>query len=97
MEYFVLLIILMGAFFTFKDYFLRAIAGKWKNTGDQFANGRQFHPTDTVECAYDSVYLHNWYDVTCFENKNCPAGNDDCEHKAMDQCRNDFCNNGDDK
>ena len=92
-EYIVLLLILMATFLTFKDYFLRALAGKWKATGDQFGYGRQFHPTDTVECVYDSVYTNRWYDVTCFENKNCPGGNPLCEQQAIKQCYNDFCDN----
>jgi hypothetical protein len=97
MEYFVLLVILIGALFSFRDYFLRAITGKWKSAGDQFGYGRQFHPTDTVECSFDSVYTNQWYDSTCFDNKNCPQGNSDCERKAIVECQSSssssFCTN----
>ncbi len=91
MEYFVLMVILMSALYAFKDPFLRAMAGKWKSAGEQFGYGRQFHPTDTVECAYDNLYSKGWYDVTCYENKRCPLGNDGCQMAAIDQCRNSYC------
>lgn len=71
-EYLILLVMLTTAFFTFKDYILRGFMGRWKGVSDQFGYGRQFNPTDTVECAYDSMSadrLYNastntWYDVT---------------------------------
>jgi hypothetical protein len=98
MEYFVLFVILMTAFLTFKDYILRGMAGKWKSAADQFGHGRQYHPTDSVECAYESffnpvanTYSGTWYDVTCVENKGCPPGNDSCHQQAIGQCHNSFC------
>jgi hypothetical protein len=92
MEYFVLMVILMTALMAFKEPLLRAIAGKWKGAGDQFGFGRQYHPTDTVECAYDNLYAQGWYDVTCYENKRCPLGNDSCQRQAINQCIDEFCN-----
>jgi hypothetical protein len=86
MEYFVLLMVIMGALFACKDMILRALAGKWKSGSDQWSFGRQFHPTDTVECAFDPVYTNTWYEYTCFENKNCPPGNEGCERLAIVAC-----------
>jgi hypothetical protein len=92
MEYFVLFLILLGGLFVFRDYFLRAVAGKWKASGDQFGHGRQFEPVDSVECSLDPV-TNSWYDQTCFENRNCPLGNDGCISQAIAACHNNFCTN----
>ncbi len=101
MEYLILMSILLTSLYTFKGPILRAIAGKWKSSGDQFGHGRQFNPADTVECAFDPIYTNRWYDVTCFDNHNCPPGNDSCIRLAILQCcsggagcrgTDDFCN-----
>ena len=92
-EYLVVIMIIMGAFFIFKDYLIRGLSGHWKNASDQFGYGRQYEPSDTVECAFDSVWTHKWYDETCVENKRCPVGNPSCEQQAVNQCLSAACNN----
>ena len=90
-EYLIMIMILTTAFFVFKDYLLRGLSGRWKGVGDQFGYGRQFEPTDTIECAYDSDYWNAWYDVTCFENKGCPSRNWSCQNQAINLCQNNYC------
>lgn len=85
-EYLIVLTIIVGTMFVFKDYIVRGISGRWKSTGDQFGYGRQFHPTDTVECNFDYEFGQGWYDVTCFENKKCAYGNKACEKVAIGLC-----------
>lgn len=90
-EYLVMIAILMGAFFVFKDHIIRGLSGRWKGTGDQFGYGRQFEPSDTVECDFDSVWTQNWYDATCVENKRCPVGNPGCLQQAIGACFSKIC------
>lgn len=85
-EYLVVLVILVGTMALFKDYIIRGIAGRWKTTSDQIGHGRQFHPTDTVECAFDQEFGQGWYDVICVENRGCPPGNKSCERLSIGQC-----------
>ncbi|MBL8014391.1 MAG: hypothetical protein JNN05_11145 [Candidatus Omnitrophica bacterium] len=85
-EYVVVLTIIVGTMFIFKDYIIRGITGRWKAFSDQVGYGRQFHPTDTVECAFDSEFNQGWYDVTCVDNKNCPFENKDCKKAAIAAC-----------
>lgn len=93
MEHLVLIMILTSALYVSKDYILRGFSGKWKGVGDQFGQGRQFSPTDTVECSFDSAYTNEWYDVTCVEGSNCGPGNKTCERKAIIACQatDQFC------
>ncbi len=92
MEYMVILMILVGTMFTFKDYIIRGLLGRWKSTSDQVGFGRQFDPHDTVECAFDQEFGQGWYDVICVENKGCAYNNKNCREAAIGQCNSTaFC------
>lgn len=91
-EYIVVLVIIVGTFTLFKDYIIRGLTGRWKSAGDQHGFGRQYHPTDTVECAFDQEFGQGWYDVLCVENKGCAPANKSCERIAIGQCNSTaFC------
>lgn len=85
-EYLFVLTIVVGTMFLFKDYLIRGITGRWKAFSDQVGHGRQYHPTDTVECAFDHEFGQGWYDSTCVDNKNCAYGNKDCKRSAIGLC-----------
>lgn len=91
MEYMVVLMILVGAMFVFKDYIIRGITGRWKSTSDQMGFGRQYEPQDTVECSYDYEFGQGWYDVTCFDNKGCAYNNKSCKQSAIAACLSTWC------
>ncbi len=90
-EYLVMIMILMGAFFVFKDHIIRGLSGRWKGVGDQFGYGRQFEPSDTVECDFDSRWTQQWYDATCVENQRCPVNNSSCLQQAIAACLTKAC------
>ena len=91
-EYIVVLTVIVGTMFVFKDYIIRGITGRWKNFSDQIGYGRQYHPTDTVECAYDYEFGQGWYDVTCVDNQNYAYGNKSCKQQAIGMCNSStFC------
>lgn len=85
-EYLVMLLILVTAMVVFKDYIIRGLTGRWKTGSDQIGFGRQYEPTDTVECAYDYQFNQGWYDITCVDNQGCPPGNKNCERLAISTC-----------
>lgn len=85
-EYLVTILIVITAMVVFKDYIIRGLTGRWKTGSDQIGFGRQFEPTDTVECAYDYQFNQGWYDVTCVDNQGCAFGNKNCERLAIAAC-----------
>ena len=85
-EYMVMLMILVSSFLLFKDYIIRGITGRWKSASDQIGFSRQYDPTETVVCAFDTEFNQGWYDEICVENKNCAAGNKSCEQQARALC-----------
>ena len=85
-EYLVMLMILVTTLLLFKEYIIRGLTGRWKSTSDQMSYGRQFEPTDTVECSFDHEFGQGWYDTICVENKGCAPGNKSCEQIAIGQC-----------
>lgn len=85
-EYMVMTLILVSAFLYFKNYMIRGITGRWKGVTDPISHGRQFEPTDTVECGFDHEFGQGWYDITCVENEGCALGNKDCERQAIGNC-----------
>lgn len=93
MEYLVLIMIISGSLYVSKDYILRGMGGRWKGVSDQFGQGRQYAPNDTVECSFDSEFTNGWYDVTCVDQHNCSLGNKSCRQQAINFCqtRDNFC------
>lgn len=92
MEYMVVILIIVGAMYYFKNYIIRGLTGRWKATSDQFGFGRQFEPHDTVECAYDVEFGQGWFDSTCVDNVGCSYGNKACRAAAISQCnRTPYC------
>ena len=93
-EYIVVVMVVIGALFVFRIYMAQALSGRWKNMSDVFGLGRQYHPTDTVRCAYDFEYQNVWYNLDCFEKKcECFFVNrtvDTCE-KCILGCKTTMC------
>ncbi len=86
LEYLVVIMIIVGAMFIFKDYIIRGLTGRWKSTSDQAGFGQQYEPNDSVECAFDVEFGQCWYDTICLENKGCSYGNSSCRQLAIGQC-----------
>lgn len=70
-EYIMLIVFVLGAFLVFQKYMARGFAGRWKSTGDSFAQGKIYDPRLTTECIYDFQYTNRWYDQACFEASDC--------------------------
>lgn len=79
-EYTVLMMIILGAFFIFRRYLARAIAGRWKTVGDSFGSGRLYNPETTEVCVYDYIYNTDaWYSQAEYDSRNCQ---DNCEKET---------------
>jgi len=66
LEYTMVLLIVLGAFFIFQKYIVRGFSGRWKGVGDSLGQGRLYDSQKTKRCALfrDEV---TWYDEDCFE------------------------------
>ena len=53
LEYALLLVVIMMAFFISQKYIVRGFAGRWKDVGDTFGFGRQYDPKNTTECVFN--------------------------------------------
>ena len=69
-EYMVLIILIVGAFLVFGKYIVRSFSGRWKTVGDSLGSGHLYDPQKTLECAYDTRYTFEWYNLVCYE-ENC--------------------------
>lgn len=77
LEYILLFIILISAFLIMKGPLQRALNGKWGQTGQSFAFGRQYDPQKSIDCAFDPG-TGKWYDYNCYQFSknmlNCVTG-----------------------
>ena len=69
-EYMIVVMFLLAAFFAFQLYVVRGFSGRWKAVGDVFGGGRQYDPkpygqNGTLECF---LYYGNWVDIRCYED-----------------------------
>jgi len=86
MEYLLLIIFVLTAFFVFRKYILRGFTGRWKTTGDSFAYGMYYDPKTSIDCKYwEFGGFGFWYNATCEREKcaeECFSGNyrpDECQ------------------
>ena len=91
-EYVLLILFFLGAFFVFQKYIFGALAGRWRTVGDSFGFGRQYHPVNTLECAYDQQYYNAWYDLFCFNGRHCLEGDAVCTQAGIAACLGCACN-----
>lgn len=70
-EYTVLIVMVLGAFWVFQKYMARGFAGRWKSVGESMSQGRIYDPRLTTECIFSPSYSNLWYDQACFESSGC--------------------------
>jgi len=71
LEYVVLMTVILFGFLVFQKYITRGLMGRWKASGDGFAQGRQYDPNHSLACAYDFQFTNSWYDQPCYFRNNC--------------------------
>ena len=99
-EYALLMVLIISAFLVMRHYIQRGLFGKWGESGQSFAYGRQYDPQKTIECSFDQQ-SNLWYDRNCFQywtaNEQC-NGDTVCEEAIItNTCSNSYCsqlNNG---
>jgi hypothetical protein len=70
-----LIIILAGAFFSFRTYIQRGFQGQYRKAGESFGFSRQYAPGASRECLYDGPNSNQaplvtfWYSAECFKNQ----------------------------
>jgi len=71
-EFTMLIMFILAAFFIFQKYIARGLAGRWKGVGDALGQGRIYDPNYTLECEYHPT-RQKWFDRVCFEGcrNNC--------------------------
>ena len=62
MEYIILTVMILAAFFVFQKYIARGFAGRWKAVGESLGQGRIYDPRMTTECISDRWSFGAWYD-----------------------------------
>ncbi len=95
-EYSVLIVIVISAFFVMRNYIQRGIHGNWGKTGQSFAYGRQYDPQKTIECAFDQQ-SGQWYDRNCYlyaDHHAACNGDASCEENIITSgvCAASSCN-----
>ena len=74
-----LVIIILAALLAFSGYIQRAIAGRWKATGDAYGQSKQYDPRGfgavgenggTMDCFLDTV-SGRWIDEDLYRNNGC--------------------------
>ena len=71
LEFMMLMVFIILAFIVLQPFITRGINGRWKTAGDAMGSGRLYDPQHTLECRFDSVVTHQWYNFDCFEEHNC--------------------------
>ena len=66
LEYIILCLIVISAFLIMKDYIQRGFYSKWAQSGQAYANGRQWDSQRSIDCAFDPQ-SKTWYDYNCFQ------------------------------
>ena len=92
-EYTVLFVIIMSAFFYLRPYIQRGIFGMWGQSGKGFAFGRQYDAQKSIECNFDAQ-SGKWYDLNCYEaqSQSCNAGDTACQEAIMSStCATSTC------
>ena len=95
-EYSILLIIIIGAFYAMKSHIQRGIFSPWAKAGQGLAYGRQFDSQKTIECGFDDQ-SGRWYDRNCYQyyiNNNACNGNEVCQEGIIlgGSCSTSACN-----
>ncbi len=98
-EYSLLIVIILLAFFLMRNYIQRGIYSNWGKTGQSFAFGRQYDHQKSIECSFDDE-TNQWYDRNCYEYflhaNNC-NGDTTCEESIIkntlvNECTASSCN-----
>ena len=72
-------ILMLAALLSFGGYIQRALAGRWKSTGDVYGQGRQYDPRGfgavgenggTMDCFFDQG-TNRWIDEDLYRQNNC--------------------------
>jgi hypothetical protein len=72
-------ILVLAAFLSFGGYLQRAMAGRWRATGDAYGQGRQYDPRGfgaigenggTMDCYFDQI-TNTWIDESLYRSNNC--------------------------
>ncbi|MBF0620154.1 MAG: hypothetical protein HQL19_08305 [Candidatus Omnitrophica bacterium] len=92
LEYVAFFIVILSTFMVFQVYIRRAMQGQLRKSGEMFAYGKQYDPSRTVECVYDST-RNIWYTTACYDNlvvkSKCYRGiynTESCIQAAMSAC-----------
>lgn len=73
------IILMLAALLSFGGYIQRALAGRWKTTGDAYGQGRQYDPRGfgavgenggTEDCFFDQSN-NRWIDDDLYRSNNC--------------------------
>jgi len=73
------IILILSALLIFGGYLQRALAGRWKSTGDAFGQGKQYDPRGfglvgenggTMDCFFDQA-SNRWVDEDLYRSNNC--------------------------
>ncbi len=81
-EYLTLFVIIILAVVAMREHIQRGIFGLWGQTGQGFANGRQYDPQRSIECSFDPE-SGLWYDDHCFTSASVKQG---CHSVTGDFC-----------
>lgn len=101
-EYAILIILVMVALFTFRDYILRGFQGNYKQMGESVSFHRQYNAYATISCRCDFAArceadgktCHDaglCYDEMCFDGHGCEGYDKECILKAKTNCFVERC------
>jgi hypothetical protein len=94
-EYVLLIVVVMGILFAMWPQITRAMAGRWKSSGDAMGFGRRFDSQRSTECTFAQVTpaYGVWYDNNCYQQavSLCPPGAWSCETAAKESCKTQGC------